>query len=199
MAPVTERGRAAALLSHPLRTRILALAKAPASATEIAGRLGLPRQKVNYHVRQLARSGFLRRAGRVRKRNLIEQRYLATAHAYVLAPGVLGPVGGAGAVSEDALSAARLVALAGRAQLECLSAMESAASQGKRLATLSLAADIRFDSAAQRAAFTGALQNAVSDVIGRFSSGDRTPSGAPASGRPYRLLIACYPAAAGRD
>jgi DNA-binding transcriptional ArsR family regulator len=199
VAEVGERARAAALLSHPLRTRILALARDAASATEMAARLGLPRQRVNYHVRQLARARFLRRAGRVRKRNLIEQRYVASAHAYVLAPGVLGPVAAGGAVPEDTLSAARLVSLAGQAQHEVVEAMAVAAGEGKRLATLSLAADIRFESADQRAAFTAALQAALTDIVGRFTSADRTASGAPATGRPFRLFVACYPAAARRD
>ena len=81
VAAVGDVRKAAALLAHPLRPRIVALAREPASATELATRLRLPRQRVNYHVRQLARTGFLRRAGQIRKRNLIEQRYVATARA----------------------------------------------------------------------------------------------------------------------
>ena len=82
--------RASALL-NPMRLRLVRMAQEPVSATELARRLGLPRQRVNYHVRELARAGFLRPAGRRRKRNLVEQRYVATARSYVLSPEILGP------------------------------------------------------------------------------------------------------------
>src|SRR5580658_7925426 len=88
---VCEAQRAGVLL-HPLRLRILDQARRAASATEIAATLKLPRQKVNYHVRELARTRFLKKAGRQRKRNMIEQRYIATAKAYVLAPEIVGPL-----------------------------------------------------------------------------------------------------------
>lgn len=188
IAAVGDRRQAAVLLAHPLRPRIVALAAEPASASELAARLGLPRQRVNYHVRQLAKARFLRRAGQVRKRNLIEQRYVATARAYVLAPEVLGPLAADRASAEDAFSAARLVALAAEAQADVSHAVAAAAGEGKRLATLSMAADIRFESAGQREAFTHALQSAVVDVIARHTS----PASAPA--RPYRLVVGCYPA-----
>ncbi len=69
------------------------LAREPICAAELARRLALPRQRVNYHVRELERAGFLRPAGRQRKRNWIEQRYVATARSYVLSPEILGPLG----------------------------------------------------------------------------------------------------------
>ena len=78
---VFDEKRAEALLD-PLRMRILAIARTPASATEIAARLRLPRQRVNYHVRRLADRGLLRRAGRQRKRNMFEQRYVAAARSF---------------------------------------------------------------------------------------------------------------------
>src|SRR5262245_15376295 len=84
--------RRAASLLHPLRLRLLALAREPVSSTELARRLGLPRQRVNYHVRRLERAGLLRAAERRRRRNLIEQRYVATAQSYLLSPDLLGPL-----------------------------------------------------------------------------------------------------------
>jgi hypothetical protein len=194
VAPVEDARRASALLAHPLRPRIVALARDPASATELAARLRLPRQRVNYHVRQLARTGFLRRAGQVRKRNLIEQRYVATARAYVLAPDVLGPLAATGLRPEDAFSAVRLVGLAAEVQADVSHALAGSAARGQRLATLSIAADIRFESAQQRIAFTEALQSAVADAIARHTAATVTPAGARGPGRPFRLVLGCYPA-----
>jgi DNA-binding transcriptional ArsR family regulator len=194
IAAVGDVKKAAALLAHPLRPRIVALAREPASATELAARLRMPRQRVNYHVRQLARTGFLRRAGQVRKRNLIEQRYMATARAYVLAPEILGPLALTGHRAEDAFSAARLVALAADLQADVAHALSESAARGQRLATLSIAADIRFERAEQRAAFTEALHQAVTELIAHHTSPALLPSGAPAAGRPFKLVIGCYPA-----
>jgi hypothetical protein len=193
VASVSDRRAAAALLAHPLRPRLVALAREPVSATELAGRVALSRQRVNYHVRQLARTGLLRRAGQVRKRNLIEQRYQATARAYVLAPEVLGPLSATGHTPEDAFSAARLVSLAGEAQADVVHAIKESAAHGQRLATWSIAADVRFESVEQRQNFTQALQAAVTDVIARFSSPAVSASDTPAPGRPFKLLIASYP------
>src|SRR5215207_2831476 len=87
---VADGRRAAALVQHPVRRRILVLARTPMSASEMAGRLGLTRQGVNYHVRQLERAHFLARAERRLRRNMVEQRYVATARFYVIAPELLG-------------------------------------------------------------------------------------------------------------
>jgi DNA-binding Lrp family transcriptional regulator len=194
VAPIDEPKRAAALLGHALRPRLLALACEPASASELAARLRLPRQRVNYHVRQLARAGFLRRSGQVRKRNLIEQRYVATARAYVLAPEVLGPLAASGHSLEDRFSAARLIGLAASAQSEVAHAVRESAARGQRVATLSIAADVRFENADQRAAFTEALQAAIIDVVGRFTAPAVGAGGTPGRGRLFRLIVGCYPA-----
>ena len=55
-------GEKSAAINPAERQRIVALARTPMSATEMASRLGLPRQRVNYHVRQLERARFLERA-----------------------------------------------------------------------------------------------------------------------------------------
>lgn len=87
---VTDGARATALVQHPVRRRILALARTPMSATEMAAKLGLPRQRVNDHVRQLERARSLSRAERCLRRNMVEQRYVVTARSYVIAPELLG-------------------------------------------------------------------------------------------------------------
>ena len=194
IAAIDTSKQAAVLLGHALRPRLLALVREPASASELAARLGLPRQRVNYHVRQLARAGFLRRSGQVRKRNLIEQRYVATARAYVLAPEVLGPLAASAGGAGDRFSAARQIGLAARMQGDLARALRESAAQQKRLATLSIAADVRFESAEQRARFTEALQGALTDAIGRFTTPSVRPDGSPGRGRLFRLVLGCYPA-----
>jgi len=184
--------RAAAVL-HPLRQRILESLAEPDSAAGLARRLRLPRQRLNYHVRELARAGLLRRAGRRRKRNMFEQCYVATARGYALSPELLGRLGADPGRVEDTFSAAYLLALAAQLQAELGRASREASAQGKRLTTLSMNSEFRFESAEQRARFARALEAAVVDVIGRFASPAEREDGTAGPGRPYRLIVGCYP------
>src|SRR5262245_18399525 len=113
------------------------MAREPASATELAKRLGLPRQRVNYHVRELERAGFLRAAARRRRRNLIQQRYVATARSYVLAPALLGPLAPDWQSITDTASADYLLALAEQVRSDVTRAADEASAEGRRLSTLS--------------------------------------------------------------
>ena len=190
---ITEGSRAAVLVQHPLRPRILSLAREPASATQIAAALGEARQKINYHVQQLHQAGLLKPAGRRKRRNMVEQRFVATARSYVLAPQLIGPLAADAGQVADAVSAAYLVALASQAQAELTSAVAAASAQGKRIATLSLNAEVRFESAEQREAFARALRTALTQVVAEHSSPATNSDGSPGSGRPFRLVVGCYP------
>ena len=189
---IRDRGAAAALL-HPLRLSVLSQAGEPVSASEIGRRLSLPRQKVNYHVRALVDAGLLRPYDRRRRRNLYEQRYLATARSYVVSPEVLGPLAGGRTPVEDQASAAALLALTGRTQAEVGRVMSEADAAGQRVSTLSLMAELRFTDAAQRAAFAEALTAAVTDVVAKHTAPFRDEQGEPGAGRPYRLVLGCHP------
>lgn len=190
---VRESGRAGVLL-HPLRRRILERARiGPVSASQVAADLDLPRQRVNYHVRELAKAGFLRRAGSRRKGNMTEKLYEVEARGWVLDPAVLGSLGVDPDRLADTAGAAHLIALAARSQSEVARAAAEAEERGKRLATLSLDAELRFESARQRKEFTEALEQAVAQVVARHSSPARREDGKAGRGRPYRLILGCHP------
>ena len=191
--PVTDGRRAALLVQHPLRPRILRLARTPVSATLLASMLGESRQKVNYHVRQLRDAGFLRAANRRPRRGLVEQNYVATARAYVIVPEAAGVASPNLEELADATSAARLVALATRMQGELTAVVHSAAAEQRRVATLSINADVRFESAEQRTNFGLALQHAVESIVAEHTVPLRAPDGTPNSGRAFRLIVACHP------
>ncbi len=189
---VRDARRASALL-HPMRLRIMEALTEPDSAAGLARRFGIPRQRVNYHVRELSRAGFLMRAGRHRRRNMVEQRYMAAARSYVLSPELLGSLGAEAHQVPDTLSATYLLALTTQAQGELARGVRESTAQGKRLATMSLASELRFESAEQRAAFARALESAVVDVVGRFSSPAKRDDGGVVAGRLYRMIVGCYP------
>jgi DNA-binding transcriptional ArsR family regulator len=190
---VRDSNQAAALLYHPLRLRILAALLEPDSASGVARRMNLPRQTVNYHVRELARARLLTRAGRRRRRRMYEQCYVATARGYVLSPELLGTLAADPAQVADTFSAKYLLGLASKIQNELGRAAQLAAKEGKRLATLSVNTELRFTSPEQRATFTEELQRAIAEVVGRHSSPNRNKDGTAAEGRPFRLALGCYP------
>ncbi len=190
-----QTSRRASALLHPLRSRLLVLAREPSSSTEMARRLGLPRQRVNYHVRQLEKAGLLRAAGRRRRRNLIEQRYVATARSYTLSPELLGPLAPDWREIRDTASADYLLALAEQVRFDVGRAAQEASAEGKRLATMSVKSQFRFETPEQRARFAEAIRQAIVDVIARHSTPNLRENGRPGRGRPYRLVLACYPVA----
>ncbi|MBX9592423.1 MAG: hypothetical protein K2X43_24310 [Hyphomonadaceae bacterium] len=75
---------AAALIAlDPIRSRLLA---EPASAAALAGRVGLARQKVNYHPRALEAHNLVRVAEERLWGGLTERRLIAIAATYVVSP-----------------------------------------------------------------------------------------------------------------
>ena len=186
----------AAIALKPVRVRILAAAREPVSATAMAATLGMSRQSVNYHVRALAKAGFLRRAGRQRKRGLVEQKYVVSARAFLVAPDVLGAFDASPRETADRFSVAYLLTLAARMQHEAGNAWRRAQQQGKRVPVLTMDSAIRFESPQQRAQFASALSEAVTRVIAEHTAPvlvNQPTSPGAAPGRQYRLALACYP------
>jgi hypothetical protein len=193
---IREAPKAGALLK-PLRREILSHARTPVSAAGIAAAMKRPRQVINYHVRELARAGFLKRAGRVRKRGLYEQRYVVSAQAFVLAPEVLGAMDATAATATaDKASASYLLMLATRLQRELSESWRRAESDGTPLPLLSIDSELSFASPGDRARFAAALTQAIARIVADHSvaagrGGDPSTS-LRASGR-YRLILGCYP------
>ena len=57
---VIDDPASASVALDPVRSRLLSELRTPASAATLAGRMGLPRQKVNYHLRTLEKHGLVR-------------------------------------------------------------------------------------------------------------------------------------------
>ena len=184
---VIDDPAAASVALDPVRSRLLAELREPASAAAVAGRLGLPRQKVNYHLRTLEAHGLVRVDSKKRWGGLTERRLMATASSYVVSPGALGPVAADPARATDRLSASYLVALAARVIREVGQLLRKSEELDKRLATLSIDTEVRFRSAEDRAAFSGELTAAVAALVARYH--DESAPG----GRRHRLMIGAYP------
>jgi len=184
---IQQPGRAAALL-HPLRLRLLENLRQPDSATGLARRLRLPRQKVNYHLRELEKARLVELVEERRKGNCIERVVRATARYYLINPAALGKLAADPAELQDRFSSAYLIAVAARTIGNLAALRERAARAGKRLATFTLETEIRFASAADRSAFTEELANQFASLVAKYH--DEKSSG----GRRFQFFLGAYPA-----
>lgn len=178
---------AAAVALGPMRSRLLAELGEPASAAVLASRLGIARQKLNYHLRALEAHGLVEVAETRKWGGLTERLLVASAGSYAVSPRALGAVGCDPGRAADRLSAGYLVALGARLVREVGDLLRRARESGKRLASLSIDTEIRFRSAAERAAFTRELTASVAALAGRYHDPE-----AP-GGRPHRLVVAAHP------
>lgn len=171
----------------PTRARLLAALAEPGSASTLATRVGLPRQKVNYHLRTLERHGLVELVEERRKGNMTERVLRATAAAYVISPTALGDVAPDPARSPDRLSARWLLALAGRLVRDVGMLITGAAAARKKVATFALDGELRFATAADRAAFAEELAATVADLVAKYHDESA------AQGRDHRLVLAIHP------
>jgi DNA-binding transcriptional ArsR family regulator len=184
---VIDDPAAAAVALEPVRSRLLAELSRPASAATLAGRVGIPRQKVNYHLRALEAHGLVQVAETRRWGGLTERLLVASGASYMVSPGALGAAGADPDRRADRLSAGYLIALAARAVREVGRLLRGAEEAGQHLATLSIDTEIRFRSPAERAAFTGELTQAVAALAARYHD-EHAPGG-----RPHRLVVLAHP------
>ena len=184
---VIDDPAAATVAREPARSRLLAELASPASAATLAARLGIPRQQVNYHLRALEAHGLVRVAGRRQWGGLTERLLVATAAAYVVSPTALGPAATDPDRGGDRLSASYLIALAARVVREVGELVRRSREAEQRLPTLSIDAEVRFRSPAERAAFTQELTRAVTGLVARYHD-----ASAP-GGRPHRLVVLAHP------
>ena len=172
---------------EPVRSRLLSELTEPASAAALATRLGIARQKVNYHLRALEAHRLVSVAEKRKWGGLTERLLIATASSYIVSPSALGPVAADPARNAANLSASYLIALAARIVREVGELLSRSQETDKRLATLSLDAEIRFRSAADRAAFTSDLTDAAAKLVSRYH--DESALG----GRAHRLVVMAHP------
>jgi DNA-binding transcriptional ArsR family regulator len=184
---VIEDPAVAEVSLDPIRASLLAALAEPGSAATLAGRVGLPRQKVNYHLRALEKCGLVELVEERRKGNMTERILRATASSYVISPVALAAVAPDPARSPDRLSARWLLALAARLVKDVGSLISGADKVKKRVATFALEGEVRFASAGDRAAFAEELAASVATLISRYH--DEHAEG----GRTHRLVLAVHP------
>lgn len=179
---------AAAALLSPLRRRILGALAEPGSATTVGQALGLPRQKVNYHLRTLEDAGLVEHVEDRRKGNCTERIVRATATHYLIAPTAHEERPASPAEIADRFSSDHLAAVSARTISELAELRARADAAGKRLATFSLETAVRFASPADQTAFLEELSNTVARLVARYHDEGS------ADGRWFRLAVGSHPA-----
>lgn len=172
----------------PIRARLLAELAEPGSASTLAARTGLTRQKANYHLRRLEHHGLVELVEERRKGNCTERVLQATAASYVISPAALPAVAPDPSRAPDERSARWLLAVAGRLVRELGELITQAGAAGQPLATLGIDSEVRFASARDRAAFAAELADSLNGLVAKYH--DEGARG----GRRHRLLVALHPA-----
>ena len=171
-------------LSHPLRVRILDALREPDSAAAVARRLGEARQKVNYHLKELERTGLVVRTGDRRSGNFVENLYRSSARTLVVLPRATWSDPRRLAAMADQLSIENLVTLGERLARDATVLLDRAAFDGAKIASAAVEADLTFASEAERAAFLDEYLAAIGALVKKYGS---------KSGEPYRVAVAVYP------
>ena len=184
---VIDDPAAAEAVLEPARARLLALLTEPRSAAMLAAVVGLPRQKVNYHLRTLEQHGLVELVQERRKGNVTERLLQAAAASYVISPSALAVLAPDPSRSPDRLSARWLLALAAQLVRDVGDLIAGAARAQRKLATFAMDGAVRFASAADRAAFTAELMQVVTALVAKYH--DERAEGS----REHHVVIAVHP------
>ncbi len=184
---VLDELSSAAALVQPLRRRILGELRDAGSAASVAKRLGVARQKVNYHLRRLEDEGLVVLVGEQRRGNCVERVVRASARSYFISPQALGSLGDDPAEGTDAFSPSRLISMASRTARDVALLRDRAESGGKRPETLSLETEILFRNAADREAFAVELAETLGRLTAKYHDERKA-----APERVFRVVVAGY-------
>ena len=115
---VIEEPKRAQVMLHSARLELLENLGEPSSAAALARRLGLPRQRVNYHLRELEAQRLIELVEEHRKGSCVERVYQRTGQSYAISTAALGRLGTMPDDICDRFSSAYQIALASQANGE---------------------------------------------------------------------------------
>jgi hypothetical protein len=177
---------------QPIRLRLLHLLERPQSAPQVAKTMGMPRQRVLYHLRTLEAQRLVEAHDHGRVGRRIDRSYVRTATSYAIAPKTLGGVAVDTRTVADAFSSAYLSAVAGRALNDLAALGRAATLRGKRVPTITLDTDVRFATPADQRRFADELTTALTTLAAKYHHPGAT------TGRTFRVFACGYPAVPSR-
>ena len=184
---VIEELKRAQVLLRSGRVEFLENLAEPSSAAALARKLDLPRQRVNYHLRELEGQGLIELVEERRKGSCTERIYRRTGQSYAISTAALGQLGSTPDDNGDRFSSAYQIALASRAVRDIGSMQVGAKTAGKKLPTFALEVEVRFASASRRNEFAEELAASVADLVRKYHD-EKAPKG-----REFRFYLGAYP------
>jgi len=179
-----EKTEQAGALFHPLRVEVLKRLAEPRACPELAAELSETTQKIYYHVKILEKAGLVTKVEERRVRGIMEGLYQARARSYWLSAGLVGRVGGARRVRDEA-SLGYLLDLA--ADIHADVARLGERTRDGEVPSLGLSARIELDPR-ERAAFRKDVQKAFQKLAQKYGR-----SASKGSAESFQLSLVCYP------
>jgi DNA-binding transcriptional ArsR family regulator len=177
----------ARLALDPIKRTLLAALREPGSAASLATKLGLPRQKLGYHLRALEASGLIRLVEERQRRGLKERVLIAEATSFVVDPSLLTETPAA-IEAQDRYSAQHLTQAAGAVVREVTRMRNAADAAGQRLLTFTIEADLGFEHPRDFEDFSAALAQSIAQLAAQYAPAEQR--------RRYRLMVGAHPAPA---
>ncbi len=181
-----NRSREAAALS-PFRLGLLRGMQEPASASGLARKLGLARQQVNYHLRELERAGLIELAEERPRRGCTERVMRLTSRVSFPRADDAAPAAARTDHDGHGFASAHLLAATSAVAAEVAELRARAEASGKRLVTTTLQSELGFATPDAYRAFVAGLTAAVARLVARHAAPDDPRS------RAHRLTITMNP------
>jgi DNA-binding transcriptional ArsR family regulator len=173
-----------AAVAHPVRAKILEALRTPDTAASVARSFGRSRQFVSYHLKELERLGLVRLAGERRKGNFVEQLYESTARRFIVSAQFASDPGQLASVFRDQVSLSQLADLGERLQRDSAELIDLAASEGRKIPSASVEAELRLPDEAARAAFMSEFVDLLKSLLTKHGQKE---------GQSFRVALAAYP------
>lgn len=185
---VLEGSEALQVLGNPLRVQILEALREPSSAAAVARQIGQPRQKVNYHLKELEGAGLVRQIRERRVGNFVESIFQAVARSFLVSSEVAWSDPRRLEALRRQHSLQTLFVLGERLQRDAAVLVDRAAFGGEEIASASVTAEVGFADEAEREAFLDDYLKATTELLDRYGK---------KGGDQYRVILAAYPKAEG--
>jgi len=180
---VIEDPRQLQVMAQPWRVQVLEALRTPDCAAGVARALGTTRQKVNYHLKELARVGLVHHAGERRKGNFVEQLYEAAAKRFIVSPQITCDRERLAVTLQDQVALSHLAAMGEQLQRDACALIDRAAYDGEQIPNASVVAEIRFADMEARSAFMREYVAALQALLDKHGA---------KSGPEFRVAAAIY-------
>lgn len=189
---VLSEPASAQIALDPVRSKILSVLAEPGSASTVASSMGESRQRINYHLKALEKSGLLRLVEERKRRGRNERVMQSSAKSYVISPVALGAVAPLPS-HVDRRSPRYLIAVAARLICDMAELVDRRNAARRPVEPFVVDTEVRLASAAARSEFTRELDEFISDLTARHHGESST------RGRTYRLVVAAHPSVPTND